>query len=129
MSAHGGTFTPDRATYIIVPDVGLPKGRVAIAALKRYASVWSKNGYAFTHKLPETALTGRVYAIAHIERYHPRELKRRYKGLGIEILKRDTSLSVDAVRKAIGARAGSDRVVAITSIAGENWFIEIKTDI
>lgn len=128
-SATPREFTPDEYTHLIVPDVALQKGRVAIAALKPYASVWSNNGYAFTHKLPDTALPGRVYAIAHIERYHPRELKRRYKGLGIEILKRDTSLSVDAVRKAIGARAGSDRVVAITSIAGENWFIEIKTDI
>jgi hypothetical protein len=46
--------------------------------------------------------------------------------VGVDIIKRDTSLSVDAVRKAIGARAGSEVMVAITTIEGENWVVEIK---
>lgn len=120
------TFTPEDYRFLIVPDVALQKGRVAVASLKPYASIWSNNGYAFARELPAEPLIGRAYAIEHIERYHPRELKRRYKGVGIEILKRDTTLNIEAVRKALGARAGSDRIVAVTNIGGESWFIELK---
>ena len=55
-----------------------------------------------------------------------KELKRRYKGMGIDLIKRDTSLSVDAVRKALGARAGGERLMAITTIAGRNYLITLK---
>ena len=119
-------FTPDDYRFLIVPDVALQKGRVAIAALKPYASIWSNNGYAFAPELPQGPPLGRAYAIERIERYHPRDLKRRFKGVGIEILKRDTALTIDAVRKAIGARAGGERTVVITTVADENWFIELK---
>lgn len=124
--ASASGFSAEDYSYVIVPDVALQKGRVAIAALQPYASIWSNNGYAFARELPACELPGRVYAIERIERYHPRDLKRRFKGLGIEILKRDTSLSVDAVRKALGAHAGGDALVAITNVEGENWFIELK---
>lgn len=121
-------FTADEYRYLIIPDVALQKSRVAIAALKPYASIWSNNGYAFARKLPSEPIAARCYAIARIEHYHPRELKRRFKGMGVEILKRETQLSVEAVRKSIGARAGGDGIVAITSIDNENWFIELKRD-
>jgi hypothetical protein len=61
-----------------------------------------------------------------IEEYRPKELKRRFKGLGVDIIKRDTQLSVDGVRKAIGARAGSDVLMAITTILGRNYAITLR---
>ena len=112
--------------YLHIPDVALQKARVAIAALRPYASIWSNNGFAFSHEPITESVACRSFEIVSIERYRPKELKRRYKGVGVDILKRDTSLSVDAVRKAIGARAGSEAMVAITTIEGENWVVEIK---
>jgi hypothetical protein len=106
--------------------VALQKARVAIAALSPYASIWSNNGFAFSDEPITESVACRSFEIVSIERYRPKELKRRFKGVGVDIIKRDTSLSVDAVRKAIGARAGSDVQVAITTIEGENWIIEIK---
>lgn len=120
------TFDKDGYRYLVIPDVALQKGRVAIAALKPYADIWSNNGYAFARTMPTEPIAARVYEIESIEHYRPRELKRRYKGVGIEILKRDTPLNIEAVRKAIGARAGGERTVALTNIAGESWIIELK---
>ncbi len=125
-TATAEPFTPEEYRYLLIPDVALQKGRVAIAALKPYASVWSNNGYAFARELPAEEVGARIYAIESIERYHPRELKRRYKGVGIEILKRDTPLGIEAVRKALGAHAGGDKIAAITNIGGDSWFIELK---
>ena len=116
----------ERAKYLIIPDVALQKGRVAIAAFKPFAQIWSNNGYAFAEALPEEVLPAKVYAIERMSRYNSKQLKREFKGVGVEVLKRDTPLSVDAVRRATGMRAGSERMVAITAIASENWIIEIK---
>lgn len=119
-------FTMDGWRYLIVPDVALQKARRAIAALKPYASIWSNNGYAFARELPREQLPARIFEIEEIMRYSPKELKRRWKGLGVEFMKRDTQLSVESVRRATATRAGSDRLVAITTICGENYIIELK---
>ncbi len=120
-------FADTQWRYMLIPDVALQKGRVAIAALSPYASMWSNNGYAFMRSLPDVELPGRVYAIEGIERYRPKELRRRCKGLGVELSKRDTQLSVEAVRRAAGLRAGDDMHLAITTIEGENWVIQLKS--
>jgi hypothetical protein len=112
--------------YLHVVDVALQKSRVAIAALRPYASMWSNNGFAFSREELPVALAVRSYEIVSIERYRPKELKRRFKGVGIEVIKRDTQLSVEAFRRAIGARAGSDKMLAITTIGRDIWVIEIK---
>ena len=78
-------------------------------------------------ELPPVSLPGRLYAIEHVERYRPKELKRALRGLGVEISKRDTRLSVDGVRRAIGAKAGSDVHIALTTINDENWVIHLKS--
>lgn len=117
----------ERAKYLIIPDVALQKGRVAIAAFKPYAQIWSNNGYAFAESLPSEVLPAKVYAIERMIKYNPKQLKREYRGVGVEILKRDTPLGVDAVRRATGMRAGAERMVAITTIASDNWLIEIKS--
>jgi hypothetical protein len=112
--------------YMLVPDVALQKARVAISALRPHASIWSNNGYAFATELPTEQLPARIFEIESIEPYRPKELKRSLKGLGVEIMKRDTQLSVDAVRRAIGTKAGSDKLIAITTIAGGTWVINLK---
>lgn len=112
--------------YMVVPDVALQKGRVAIAALSADAAIWSNNGYGFMRELPERTLPGRVYAIESIEPYHPKSLKRELRGLGVEIMKRDTPLSVDAVRRSLGVKAGGDVLLALTMIQSKNWIIRLK---
>ena len=119
-------FVPSRWRYLLVPDVAVQKGRVTVAALRCVAKVWSNNGYGFAEEQPTEVLPCRCYEILSIERYHPKELKRRYKGRGVEIMKRDTRLSVEEVRRSIGATAGSQHLLAVTSIAGENFVIELK---
>ena len=119
-------FAPEEYRYLLVPDVALQKARVAIAALKPYASIWSNNGYAFARELPAEALPARIYAIESIEPYRPKELKRRWKGEGVEFMKRDCALSIDAVRRATATRPGGERLFALTTIAGDTWVIGIK---
>ena len=119
-------FAPEEYRYLLVPNVALQKARVAIAALKPYASKWSNNGYAFARELPAEALPARIYEIESIEPYRPKELKRRWKGEGVEFMKRDCALSIDAVRRATATRPGGERLFALTTIAGDTWVIGIK---
>lgn len=119
-------FTPAEYRYLLVPDVALQKARVAIAALKPFASIWNNNGYAFARELPDLELPARVFEIKSIEPYRPKELKRRWKGEGVEFIKRDCALSIDAVRRATATRPGGERLVALTTIAGDTWIIEVK---
>ena len=119
-------FAPEEYRYLLVPDVALQKARVAIAALKPYASIWSNNGYAFARELPAEALPARIYEIESIEPYRPKELKRRWKGEGVEFMKRDCALSIDAVRRATATRPGGERLFALTTISGDTWVIGIK---
>ena len=119
-------FAPEEYRYLLVPDVALQKARVAIASLKPYASIWSNNGYAFARELPAEALPARIYEIVSIESYRPKELKRRWKGEGVEFMKRDCALSIEAVRRATATRPGGERLVALTTIAGDTWVIGIK---
>jgi hypothetical protein len=123
---HGGSVEGGELRYVPLPDVALQKARVAIAQLAPYASIWSNNGFALSREPLPYELGCRSYEIEAIEEYRPKELKRRYKGKGIDIIKRDTSLSVDAVRKALGARAGSEELMAITTINGANYVITLK---
>lgn len=126
IAASSEPFDATQWRYLIVPDVAVQKARVAVAAFKEYATMWSNNGFAFAEDIPEVAIPGRVYAIERVEHYRPKELKREMKGKGVEILKRDTRLGVEEVRKAIGARAGGECMLAITTIDSENWAIYIK---
>ena len=127
-TAHTTTAPLDieGANYLIIPDVALQKGRVAVAEFSPYAQIWSNNGYAFASALPEVNIPGKVYEIERIERYNPKQLKKEFKDHGVEILKRDTQLSIEAVRKATGMRAGSEHMIAITTIGSDIWTVYIK---
>lgn len=112
--------------YLHIPDVALQKARVAIAHFAPYASIWSNNGFAISREPLACERACRSYEILSVEHYRPKELKRKYRGVGVEIIKRDTQHSVEAVRRAIGARAGSDALLAITDIEGETLLFELK---
>lgn len=119
-------FEPAEYRYLAVPDVALQKARVAIAALKPYAAIWSNNGYAFMRELPSEKLAARMFEIESMEPYRPKELKRRFKGLGVEIMKRDCALSIDSVRRATAMRPGGDALMALTTIDKQTWVIHLK---
>ncbi len=127
VAPNGGSVEGVEWRYLHVPDVALQKARVAIAQLAPYASIWSNNGFALSCEPLPLELGCRSYEIESVEEYRPKELKRRFKGKGIDILKRDTQLSVDAVRKALGARAGDEQLMAITAIEGRNYVIMLKS--
>ena len=88
--------------------------------------MWSRDGYAFCRELPGRAVLGRIDRIVSIERYRPRELRREYRGAGVEVLKRDCRLSVEAIRRAAGLREGGDVRLAFTTIGGETWVIRLE---
>ncbi|MDE7129723.1 MAG: SAM-dependent methyltransferase, partial [Alistipes sp.] len=77
-------------------------------------------------ELPQRTLLGRVDEIAEIEEYRPKALRRRYAGVGVEVLKRDCRLSVDAIRRAAALRPGADVRIAFTDIGGKTWAIRLK---
>lgn len=126
VAPNGGSVEEGDWRYLHIPDVALQKARVAIAQLAPYASIWSNNGFALSREPLPSELGCRSYEIVSIEEYRPKELKRRYKGKGIDLIKRDTTLSVDAVRKALGARAGSEELMAVTTINGVNYVMILK---
>lgn len=112
--------------YLITPDVSLVKARRAVDSLGGEACMWSAGGYAFCRELPQRPLLGRVDEIADIEEYRPKLLRKRYAGVGVEVLKRDCRLSVDALRRAASLRPGSDVRVAFTDMGGKTWAIRLK---
>ena len=119
-------FKPDEYRFLLVPDVALQKGRLAIAALRPHAAIWSNNGYAFACERPAAKLPVREFEIESIEPYRPKELKRRLRGIGVEFMKRDTHLSIEAIRRATGAKPGSDKLIAVTTIGDQTWIINLK---
>lgn len=119
-------FEETEWNYLLIPDVAAQKARVAVRALQGVATLWSNNGYGFAKETPKEVVPAKVYAIERIERYRPKELKREFKGRGVEILKRDTTLAVETLRKSIGARSGAEAMIAVTTIQAENWVIHIK---
>lgn len=112
--------------YLITPDVALLKVRRAIDSIGGEGCMWSPGGYAFCRELPERQLLGRTDEIAYVEEYRPKLLRQRYKGMGVEVLKRDCRLSVESLRRAASLRPGADARVAFTDIDGKTWAIRLK---
>lgn len=129
MSAEpcGEVFRPDGGwRYLVTPDVALQKAQTAVASLRDIGSIWSRDGYLFCRERPPRPVLGRTERIESIEEYRPRELRRRYAGMGVEVLKRNCRLSVEGIRRAAGLRPGGDARVAFTDIGGKTWAIRLK---
>ena len=51
----------EKAKFLIIPDVAMQKGRVAVAEFRSYAQIWSNNGYGFAASLPDVKIPAKVY--------------------------------------------------------------------
>ena len=110
---------------LVVPDVALLKARIVEYALRGKADVWSNNSFGFARELPE-GVVGRVMKIKQIYPYDIKELKRRFKGEGVDILLRDFPVGVDEVRRKAGMKSGSKHRIALTRINGKAYVIEVE---
>ncbi len=119
-------FRAERYRWLIVPDVALLKARLAREHLAQSADIWSDTGYGFAEERPMEGILGRVLEIEKIDKYEPKELKKRLRGVAVELLKRDFPISVDELTKRLGVRAGAQRRVAFTKIGSDFWVIHLK---
>ena len=108
--------------YLIIPDVALQKARLVQHSLRGKADVWSNNSFGFAREKVDGVL-GRVEPIEKIEKFDPKALKRELRGVGVDILMREFSLSVDQVRRQCGMRSGAERRIALTRIKGQAYTI------
>lgn len=118
-------FDAEAYGYLVVPDVALLKARIVEYALRDKADVWSNNSFGFARELPE-GVVGRVMKIKQIYPYDIKQLKRRFKGEGVDILLRDFPVGVDEVRRKAGMKSGSKHRIALTRIEGKAYVIELE---
>lgn len=118
-------FDPARYRWLVVPDVALRKARLARLHLAGKADIWSDNGFGFAAAEPQGVI-GRIFAVAAIEPYDPRRLKRELKGCGVQVLKRDFPFAAKETMRRLGVHAGGDRTIALTKIGDGFWTIRLK---
>ena len=118
-------FASEEYRYLVVPDVALQKARLVRYALSGKADVWSNNSFGFASEHPE-GVVGRVMPIKEIYSYDLKQLKRRFKGEGVDILLRDFPVGVDEVRRKAGMKSGSKHRIALTRIEGKAYVIELE---
>ena len=118
-------FASDEYRYLVVPDVALHKARLVKYALDGKADVWSNNSFGFARTMPDEVV-GRVMPIKQIYPYDVKQLKRRFRGEGVDILLRDFPIGVDEVRRKVGMKSGSKHLIALTRIEGKAYVIELE---
>ena len=109
----------------MVPDVALQKARLVKYALGGKADVWSNNSFGFARTMPDEVV-GRVMPIKQIYPYDVKQLKRRFRGEGVDILLRDFPIGVDEVRRKVGMKSGSKHRIALTRIEGKAYVIVLE---
>ena len=118
-------FASEQYEYLVVPDVALQKARLVEWALQGKADVWSNNSFGFARTMPDEVV-GRVMKIKEIYPYDIKQLKRRFKGEGVDILLRDFPVGVDEVRRRASMRSGSKHRLAMTRIGGKLYVVELE---
>lgn len=118
-------FEPEGYRWLVIPDVALRKVRLACAALRDAADLWSNDGYGFAAAEPQGVL-GRVLAIERIEPYDPKALRRTMRGRRAELLKRDFPLPTARIAAETGIREGGSERLAFTRIGDRLWTIRLK---
>ena len=118
-------FASDEYRYLVVPDVALQKARLVKYALDGKADVWSNNSFGFARTMPDE-VEGRVMPIKQIYPYDVKQLKRRFRGEGVDILLRDFPIGVDEVRRKVGMKSGSKHRIALTRIEGKAYVVELE---
>ena len=118
-------FASEEYRYLVGPDVALQKARLVKYALGGKADVWSNNSFGFARTMPDEVV-GRVMPIKQIYPYDVKQLKRRFRGEGVDILLRDFPVGVDEVRRKVGMKSGSKHRIALTRIEGKAYVIELE---
>lgn len=118
-------FVAEEYRYLVVPDVALQKARMVEYALRGKADVWSNNSFGFARELPE-GVVGRVMRIKEIYPYDIKQLKRRFKGEGVDIMLRDFPVGVEQLRHRAAMRSGNRHRLAFTRILGKAYVVELE---
>ena len=117
--------TLDGYNYVTLPDVSLQHARLTIAAFAGVADLFSSSGVAFSVERPEGVL-GRTFAIGEVLPFEPKRLKKRFKGLRIDILRRDFPLSNAEIAARLGVREGGAAQWCFTRVGEKLFAIELK---
>ncbi len=120
-SPQVGSFDTDIYRWLLIPNVALQKGRVAVYALREHAKMWSNNGFALSAE-PIASAWGRIYEIEEIVDFQPKVLNKRLSKRGVEIFKRDFAAPFAQLK----FRAGADVLLALTTIEGRHLAIFLK---
>lgn len=114
--------------FLLEPDTGFYKGRLAGALFDRYYSetnvfIPSDTGYCFADSIPH-GFCGKGWNIDELHRYHPKTLKKILKErkiTGICVMKRNFIPSAEEIRKSLAVKEGNQQAVAFTAIKGEKY--------
>ncbi len=118
---QSGGFDANIYKWLLIPNVALQKGRVAVHALRGCAKMWSNNGFALSSEAI-SSMWGRIYEIEEIVEFQPKVLNKRLSKRGVEIFKRDFSAPFAQLK----FRAGADVRLALTTIEGHHYAIFLK---
>ncbi|MFI3320393.1 MAG: RsmD family RNA methyltransferase [Rikenellaceae bacterium] len=111
--------------WLILPDVALLKGRVAMHFVGREADIWSNNGFGFAVEQPRNCY-GRIFEIEQILEYQPKTLRKILGGKKVEIIMRDFPQSLNKVMAQLKTKSGDEARVALTLIGGKLITIILK---
>lgn len=118
-------FRSEVYRWAAIPDAAIVKTRLVQEHLGRCCDVTSGNGCGFAAERPQNII-GKVFEIASLERYDPRKLRQRLKGLRITVLLRDVPLTPARIFRDTGLREGGDRILLFTSAEGHIWVAELN---
>ena len=113
-------FCAEKYRYLVIPDVAVQKARLVATMLAGKADVWGENSFALAEQMPE-GIVGRVERIASIEPFDAKSLKRRLKGVGVDVIMRDFPMGADELRRRCSMRAGSQCRLALGRF-GEKYY-------
>ncbi len=127
-------FDSSKYSHLLIPDVSLQKGRIARRILSEVADIWSDNGFALSDdervaNIEKNRHIARVEQIDWIGEFETKIVRRELAARGItraQILKRDTTLSVDRITKQLKIKEGGVDRIAVTTIANRQILIILK---
>ena len=110
--------------YLLIPDAGFYKNRVAVALAERYfpgVSILSENGFFVSDGVQED-FPGRVFRIERVDGYRPALLKKQFKEQGIKrinTIRRGFPYSASEICRGLGVNEGGSVDMAFAVISGK----------